>query len=228
MKWKLMIISFVTLFTLQGFTVMSHAKTKKIVLSGYIKDANNQPIKDAIIRVHNSELIERTNSKGYYRMRIRPETEKILIITPKYGYKEILLDNEKSMDIIFPVKSDVKSEKISEQEMVDLGYMKRIKSENSYNIVTIDGKKLNPDKYTTVLQMIKAESPGGYSISNQALFIIDGASAQGGKSVLNSISPTRVKSINVLTGAAKAAYGSRGFYGVVIIETKSATNEHKL
>jgi hypothetical protein len=228
MKWKILILSLVSLLMFQGLYAQKKIKTKKIILSGFIKDSNNEPIKDAIIKVHNSERSDRTNSKGFYRIKIKPETEKILIITPKYGYKEILLDNELSLDVIFPAVVSAEQKEISHEEMVDLGYMKRKMSENSYNIVTIDGRKLNPNKYNSVLQMIKAESPGGYKISNQALFIIDGSSAQGGISVLNSISPTQVKSINVLTGAAKAAYGSRGFYGVVIIETKSATNAHDL
>ena len=228
MKWKIYVLSLVSLMMFQGLYAQKKGKTKRIILSGVIKDSDNQPIKDAIIKVHHSEWSKRTNSKGVYKIKIEPETEKILIITPKYGYKEILLEDELYMDVIFPVKTDAEHKKISEEEMINLGYVKREKSENSYNIVTINGKKLNPNKYNSVLQMIKAESPGGYKISDRALFIIDGSSAQGGKSVLNSISPTRVKSINVLTGAAKTAYGSRGFYGVVIIETKSATNEHHL
>jgi TonB-dependent SusC/RagA subfamily outer membrane receptor len=54
--------------------------------------------------------------------------------------------------------------------------------------------------------------------SSAALIVVDGVPVDG--SVLNSIPPVQVKSINVIKDGSAAIYGSRGGNGVVIIETR--------
>jgi TonB-dependent SusC/RagA subfamily outer membrane receptor len=49
-----------------------------------------------------------------------------------------------------------------------------------------------------------------------ALIVVDGVSMDA----LPDISPTVVKSIEVLKGSAAAIYGSRGYGGVIVIKTK--------
>ena len=56
------------------------------------------------------------------------------------------------------------------------------------------------------------------NLSSAALIVIDGIPSD--KSMLQSISPTNVKSINVIKDGSSAIYGSRGANGVVVIETK--------
>jgi len=54
--------------------------------------------------------------------------------------------------------------------------------------------------------------------SSAALIVLDGVPVSS--SVLNSIPPVQVKSINILKDGSAAIYGSRGSNGVVLIETK--------
>ena len=54
--------------------------------------------------------------------------------------------------------------------------------------------------------------------SNAALIIVDGIPSDG--SILNTIPPVQVKSINIIKDGSSAIYGSRGSNGVVLIETK--------
>jgi TonB-dependent SusC/RagA subfamily outer membrane receptor len=54
--------------------------------------------------------------------------------------------------------------------------------------------------------------------SNAALIIMDGMIIES--SMLGSIVPANIKSINILKDASTSIYGSRGANGAVIIETK--------
>jgi TonB-dependent SusC/RagA subfamily outer membrane receptor len=54
--------------------------------------------------------------------------------------------------------------------------------------------------------------------SSSALIVVDGVPSNS--SVLSSIPPIQVKSINILKDGSSAIYGSRGANGVVLIETK--------
>ncbi|MBT6765191.1 MAG: TonB-dependent receptor plug domain-containing protein, partial [Prolixibacteraceae bacterium] len=57
-----------------------------------------------------------------------------------------------------------------------------------------------------------------FNSSSAALIVLDGVISDA--SILNTISPIEVKSIDVLKDGGAAIYGSRGANGVVIIETK--------
>jgi len=58
--------------------------------------------------------------------------------------------------------------------------------------------------------------------SSAALIVVDGMAVD--KSILYSLPPVQVKSINVLKDGGSAIYGSRGANGVVIIETKKGND----
>lgn len=59
---------------------------------------------------------------------------------------------------------------------------------------------------------------------NKPLYVIDGIISND--SILKSINPENIKSINVLKGnAATAIYSQKAQYGVIIIETKNLTKK---
>jgi len=55
------------------------------------------------------------------------------------------------------------------------------------------------------------------------LIVIDGIPSD--ESVLNTIPPIQVKSVNVIKDGSAAIYGSRGANGVIIIETKRSNDD---
>ena len=59
--------------------------------------------------------------------------------------------------------------------------------------------------------------------SSAALIVIDGVPVDN--SVLNTLPPIQVKSVNILKDGSAAIYGSRGANGVVIIETKKGIDD---
>lgn len=58
--------------------------------------------------------------------------------------------------------------------------------------------------------------------SNAALIVLDGMPVSS--SVLNTLPPNEVKSINIIKDSGSAIYGSRGANGVVLIETRRGSD----
>ena len=229
MKFKVIIMVLFSFVLVLGLQAQKSKKNKKLVLSGFVKDSKDQPIANAMVRVNNSETTKMTDDRGYYKFRIDPSAEKVIVITPENGYAETKYSGEVALDFIFPaVINELDNQQATEDEMVDLGYVKSMKKSSSYNLPTIDGRKVNPSKYNTVYDMIRAELPRRYKPNSQTLYIVDGSSMQGGSWVIANIPPNEIKSVTILDGAAKVAYGSRGFYGVIVINTIAYANEKGL
>lgn len=93
----------------------------------------------------------------------------------------------------------------------------------------VNAQKINHSE--TIIEKIsieKKESPkihlGRNLKMNQPLYVIDGIISTD--SILKTIDPKNVKTINVLKGnGAKAIYGEDGKNGVIIIETKDLTKK---
>ncbi len=100
--------------------------------------------------------------------------------------------------------------------------------------VSLNNNDLDFSQYTNLYDIIQGRFPGVQIVngeihirgthsllgSSAALIVVDGVQADN--SVLTTLPPIQVKSINILKGSGAAIYGSRGANGVVIIETKKA------
>ena len=104
---------------------------------------------------------------------------------------------------------------------------------------TIIGYGAN-DKYASyqnIYDMIRGEIPGvqvngksiliqgpsSINLSTEPLLVVDGITV----SSIDDISPTMVKSIEVLKGAAASVYGSRGSNGVILISLRGSPERKK-
>lgn len=114
----------------------------------------------------------------------------------------------------------------------DIGYG-HISEENKSNaVVSLNTSKTDFSRYSDLYDLIRGQFAGveisngeiiieatkSFQGSNAALIVLDGAIPD--ESVLSTISPTDVKTINVIKDASSSIYGTRGMNGVVIIETK--------
>lgn len=93
----------------------------------------------------------------------------------------------------------------------------------------VNAQKINhSEKIIEKISIEKKESPkihlGRNPTINQPLFVIDGIISND--SILKTINPENIKTINVLKGnGATAIYSEAGKNGVVIIETKDLTKK---
>ena len=199
---------------------------KKITITGYVFDGTATPVADAIIMVDGEKTDKITDSKGFYKIKVRKENKKIGVFISPNGIIEKEIEGRKNIDFTFPgsipyLKSDPK------EEPVDVGYGKVKKKDLIGPVGGIDGTKSKYAGYKNIYEMIRGQVPGvvvnGTTIiirnassineSNEPLFVVDGVPV----SSIEDILPQDVKSIEVLKGSAASIYGTRGSNGVILI-----------
>jgi TonB-dependent SusC/RagA subfamily outer membrane receptor len=167
-----------------------------------------------------------TDSKGFYKIKVRPENKKIGVCTSSGGIIEEVINGRKNIDFTFKVSIPYQKTD-PENEPIDIGYGKVKKKDLMVPVGKIDGTKSKYAGYNTIYEMIRGEVPGvevnGTSIiirsatsinsGTDPLFVVDGVPV----TTIDNILPLMVKSIEVLKGSAASIYGSRGSNGVILI-----------
>jgi TonB-dependent SusC/RagA subfamily outer membrane receptor len=115
-----------------------------------------------------------------------------------------------------------------ENEMINIGYGTVQRKNVNTEVNRIEGQR-NYHTYNNVYDMLRGEVPGvevigknvkirdsfSFYLSTEPLFVVDGMIV----TQLDDISPSDVKSIEVLKGASASVYGARGGNGVILITT---------
>lgn len=193
--------------------------SKKIQVTGMVTDHNGSPIKRAVIYVDSVKTFSRTNKKGYYKVRIRPETKHFMVFSAKHGmYGSIAYDGSKELN--FQFKNNMNP--LTESDLEDMGFTIEAPRKGA-----IDPSRFK--EYTSIYTLIQEMFTGvevdngrivvrGVSSfsQNPPLFVVDG-------SYVNSIAfvnPVEVKSIELIKDGTAALYGARGANGVIVINLK--------
>jgi len=199
---------------------------KKIAITGYVSDITATPVAGAVIMIDGEKTGNITDSKGFYKIKVRPENKKIGVFTSTNGIIEETIDGRKNIDFIFKVPvAHQKSDPGDEQ--IDIGYGKVKKKDLMVPVGKINGTKSKYAGYNTIYELIRGEVPGvvvnGTSIiirsvtsinmGTDPLFVVDGVPV----TTIDNIHPQDVRSVEVLKGSAAAIYGSRGSNGVILI-----------
>ncbi len=231
MKIKLVFLILLTVLCAQ--TTYAQKSNKKVTITGTVLDASKSPIMNAIVMIDGEKTNSVTDSKGYYKIKVKPSATKIGIFTFGSGILEENIDGRTQIDLNFGTTA---SQKVPDQtvapgeEGVGVGYATVKKKNLTTTVNNIDGTDKKYASYATIYEMIQREVSGvsvvGNSIIIQGstdffgpvtpLFVVDGAYVND----IGGISPSIVKSIEVLKGSAAAIYGSRGYGGVIVIKTK--------
>jgi TonB-dependent SusC/RagA subfamily outer membrane receptor len=204
----------------------------EITITGFVvvkADSADFPVANAIIMVDGEKIGNLTDSKGFYKIKVKKENKKIGIYTPAYGMTEEPLDGRSNINFTFkslaPYQKAFKPD--PGDEPVDIGYRTVKKKDIVVPAGKIDGTKLKNAGYKNIYEMIRGKVPGvhvnGTSImirsatsvnsSTEPLLVVDGVPV----TTISDIDPRMVRSIEVLKGSAASIYGSRGSNGVVLI-----------
>jgi len=209
--------------------------SKKIIITGTVRDIDQKPIANAIIMIDDKNTDVVTNSEGTYKIKVKPTAAKIGVFTFGSGTSEDSIKGRTTIDFNFGV-SRTSAIAVTDQaitpgdEAVNTGYGVIKQKNNLTQITTIDGTDSKYASYSNIYDLIQRECSGvqvqGQNIIIQGaqdmfgsvppLFVVDGTYVD----TISGISPTSVKSIEVLKGTAAAIYGSRGYGGVIVIKTK--------
>jgi len=209
--------------------------SKKITITGTVLDVDQKPIAKAIIMIDDMKTDAVTNSEGVYKIKVKPTAAKIGVFTFGSGTSEDSIKGRTVVDFNFGVSRtggiEVADQSVAPGEKgVNTGYGVIKQKNNLTQITTIDGTDNKYASYSNIYDLIQRECSGvqvqGRNIIIQGaqdmfgsvppLFVIDGTYVDD----ISSVTPTSVKSIEVLKGTAASIYGSRGYGGVIVIKTK--------
>jgi TonB-linked SusC/RagA family outer membrane protein len=243
------------------------AQTKKIIVSGTVKDAgtNDTMVGVSVASGKPLKVLTQTDSKGHYSVSV-DDGATLVFTYVSYSQKTIKL-NAGQTSLNVSLKEDNKTM----EEVVIRGYQKRTREQTTGSSFIVSGKEVQDVPVSNVEQLLQGKvaglniqlntgAPGLRGTVNirglstisttgagnetflqptSPLYVIDGVpmdadkasefgfQQQGpGVSPISLIPQEDIASIEVLKDAtATALYGSRGAYGVILIQTVRGNSE---
>ena len=217
------------------------ALAQNVNISGTVTDANTgEEVIGATVKVKGSTGGTITDAMGNYKMSVR-QGATIEVSYVGYQTKSVKVSGAGKLDI--QIAEDVNM--LEQVVVVGYGTMKR--SDLTGSVSSIDEKAIKQGVNTSIEQAMQGRiagvqvtqnsgAPGGgisvqirginsLNGGNEPLYVIDGIAVSGqtsgSTSVLSTINPSDITSLEVLKDAsATAIYGSRASNGVVLITTK--------
>lgn len=204
-------------------------------VTGKVTDAGGDPLPGVTIVVKGTTIGTVTDNDGSFQMQI-PSDAKILVFSfVGLRTQEIAIQD----NTIF--KITMQTEAYGLDEVLVTGYQTQKKVDVTGAIDVVETEALEKSSASNPLEALQGQMPGAYITTsgapgagvgiiirglstlgdNNPLFIIDGMPTKSG---MDNLDASNIKNIQVLKDAAAASiYGSRASNGVVIIETKSGT-----
>lgn len=224
------------MFLLSFFGSSAFTMLSAQAVSGKVTDEKGEPLVGVSVTVKATTLGTVTNTEGAYDINV-PSKDAVLVFS-YIGFlnQEVQVGNQNIIGIT--LQSDDKA--LSEVLVVGYGTQKKINATGAIDVVKGDALTNRPT--TTVSQALQGKVSGmnfntgafgfepGAALSIQIrgqgtpLVLIDNVPGS-----LNGLNPNDIESMSVLKDAAAAAiYGARAPYGVVLITTKSGSQNSKL
>ncbi len=203
-------------------------------VEGTIMDENNDPLPGASVIVKGTTNGMTTDFDGKFKLNVS-ENEILVISFIGYKTKEVEYTGQRNLSI------NLEQDVVGLEEVVAIGYGTTTKKEVTGSVATMDSEEFNKGDKTDAMGLLQGKVAGltivnarGGDPNQDAEFLLRGRSTMsGGVSPLiivdgvpgvslKSVSPSSIKSIDVLKdGSAAAIYGTRGTNGVIIITTKA-------
>jgi TonB-dependent SusC/RagA subfamily outer membrane receptor len=224
-------IIFCLILAMISFSFSSGQKAgKKVTITGHVVDGTLASVANAIVMVDGKKTDNLTNDRGIYKIKVKPGSSTIGILTMTNGVLEEPLDGRTTINFTFKgsVAPQASGKADPGDEAVDIGYGSVKKRSMTGTVSKIDGTNPKYASYRNIYDMIRGEVPGvqvnGTSIriqgasslmlSTEPLFVVDGMVVNS----IDDIQPYSVKSIEILKGSSASIYGSRGANGVILIK----------
>ena len=211
----------------------------QIEVKGHVKDAQDEPIIGATVRVANTQIATVTDFDGNFVLRANPGAD----ITVSYiGYQTATVKAAPNVVVVLQDDAALLN------EVVVIGYGVARKNDLTGSVTAIKPDEKNHGLITSAQDMMQGKiagvnvtngggTPGGgatirirggssLNASDDPLIVIDGLAMdnqgiKGSANALSMVNPNDIESFTVLKDAsATAIYGSRGSNGVIIITTK--------
>lgn len=222
MKKSVFLIS--TLLVIFLFALNSYSQER--IIHGQVFTFDSIPLVNAQVKVKSTKQVVTTDTIGLFSVGCNSKDVLVVSANGFYNQKVKLESVIKFAIINLKLKPGEKSREIA------VGYGHVTDRDKLNAVANINSGDFDFSQYSNLYEVIQGRFPGVQIIngeiiirginsinsSSAALIVVDGVPADN--SVLSSIPPVHVKSINVIKDGSSAIYGARGSNGVVLIETK--------
>lgn len=206
------------------FPIFCNAQEK--IISGFVTTFDSIPLINVEVKVMSSKQFIHTDSLGRFEVNCLLKDK---LKVKAYGFATRKVDITKQTKLAYinlSLKRGIKNQELA------VGYGHVSESDKLFSISSLQNGQVNFNDYKDMYHLIRGQIPGvnivGGDIiirgansvngSSAALIVVDGVVESS--SVLSSLSPFDVKSIEALKDGSSAIYGNRGASGVIVITTK--------
>jgi TonB-dependent SusC/RagA subfamily outer membrane receptor len=196
------------------------------LMNGRVFTFDSIPLIGANVKAKSSKEVVTTDTLGNFY--ISCKTDDVLKVSANGFTSEKVKLNPKIKLVIVNLK--LKPGEKNREIAIGYGYVKDVDKLNA--VSNLNNTDMDFSQYSNMYELIRGRFAGVQVIngeivirgansinsSSAALIIVDGVPSDD--SILNSLPPIQVKSINIIKDGSSAIYGSRGANGVVLIETK--------
>lgn len=209
-----------------AFLVSINLSAQERIIHGVITTFDSIPLIGASVEVLSTNQKVLTDTLGNFSVGCNKKDKLKVSAMGFYNQKVKLTSSIKIAAINLKLKPGEKSREYA----IGYGHVSDIGKLNA--VVSLNKNDVDFSQYSNMYDLIRGRFAGvtvsdneiiirgvnSLNSSSAALIVVDGIPTDG--SILSSLPPTQVKSINVLKDASSAIYGARGANGVVLIETR--------
>nr|WP_321355132.1 TonB-dependent receptor plug domain-containing protein [uncultured Draconibacterium sp.] len=223
-------ISLVLLVLFSLITVNSIAQERFV--QGVVTTFDSISIVGAEVIVKSSKEVVKTDTLGRFEVKVDGK-DKLKISAKGFVNQNVKLEEKTKL---VAVNLKLKPGDKAREYAIGYGYVKDGERLNALAQMTNDDVDFS--QYTNMYDLMRGRFAGvqvqgngdiiirgqnSINLSSAALIIVDGM--QVDNTIMNTLVPSQVKSVNVIKDGSAAIYGARGANGVVIIETKKGNEE---
>jgi len=221
-----MVKKFFLLFILLGMLYPANVGAQDRVLHGIVTTFDSIPLIGASVKVQSTKQVVFTDSLGMFSVGCNNDDNLKVSASGFFNQKVNVTGQIRFVAVNLHLKPGERNRQIA----IGYGY---INDKNKISAVsTLNDDEFDYNRYQNILDLIQSRFAGVQVVdgeiiirgknsilsSNAALIVVDGVISDN--SILSTIKPIDVKSINIIKDGSTAIYGSRGANGVVIIDTK--------
>ncbi|MFW6289751.1 MAG: TonB-dependent receptor [Mariniphaga sp.] len=206
-------------------------------VSGQVTDASGQALPGVTVVVKGTTQGTVTNADGEYTLSDIPEDATLVFSFVGMRTQDVEVGDQTSIDVT------MEEEAIGLEEVVAIGYGTQRRENVIGSVTAVHEEELTSAPVGRVSNALAGRLPGGIFMQesgepgndaaiirvrgnstfneNQPLVVIDGIPGRD----LNSLNPEDIESISVLKDASAAIYGARAANGVILVTTKSGTED---
>ena len=223
---------FVQISVLLLIAVVFESNAQDRIIHGMVTTFDSIPVVGAEIIINSTKQVVLSDTLGRFSVGVNPN-DKLKVKAHGFNTAKIKLkDKIKVVAINLNLKPGEKGRAYA------VGYGHVLEEEKLNAVAQLTKNDVDFSQYSSIHELIRGRFAGvqvqsngdiiirgvnSINSSSAALIVVDGMVVDN--SMLNSIPPIQVKSINIIKDGSSAIYGSRGANGVVIIETKRGGDE---